>query len=281
MAQTYVQRQALHPEPNSVPARLFGIMARKQSNLMLAADVSSVAELLALAESLGPYICVLKMHLDLLDPEPALSTLPQKLKTLAQRHHFLLFEDRKYADIGGVTRRQWVGGPFHVADWVDLVTVHAVAGPGTLDAIASYEQSHCAIMVITDLSSRGSLTDRTYREATASMLQTCHLKYPGKVCGVITQHRQGNDDTLLYATPGVRLAPSSSSPNLNERLGQQYKTPKVAIQQRGADAIIVGSGILKAKDRIVAAKQYQRKGWQAYLASLPPHVKAINVDSDI
>lgn len=41
-------------------------MQEKQSNLCVSADVTSSEELLQLAERLGPSICLLKTHIDIL-----------------------------------------------------------------------------------------------------------------------------------------------------------------------------------------------------------------------
>jgi orotidine-5'-phosphate decarboxylase len=40
---------------------LLGLMERKRTNLCVAVDVTSSAELIRLARVLGPYICVLKV----------------------------------------------------------------------------------------------------------------------------------------------------------------------------------------------------------------------------
>lgn len=52
----------VHP----LASKLLTIMQEKQSNLCVSADVTSSEELLQLADSLGPSICLLKTHIDIL-----------------------------------------------------------------------------------------------------------------------------------------------------------------------------------------------------------------------
>jgi uridine monophosphate synthetase len=52
---------------NSVAKQCFEIMARKRTNLAVAADVATADEMLALAEQTGPHICVFKTHVDIFD----------------------------------------------------------------------------------------------------------------------------------------------------------------------------------------------------------------------
>lgn len=67
-------------------------MVAKQSNLCVAADVTSASKLIALAETIGPYVCLFKTHIDVVEDFSA--QLIQQLLAAAQKHNFLLMEDR-------------------------------------------------------------------------------------------------------------------------------------------------------------------------------------------
>lgn len=75
-----------------VTTRLFDLMMAKKSNLCVAADFTSLDEVIALAETIGPKIVVLKIHVDILE-DFSLAKINQ-LKELAKAHEFLIMEDR-------------------------------------------------------------------------------------------------------------------------------------------------------------------------------------------
>jgi orotidine-5'-phosphate decarboxylase len=77
---------------NTVAAKLLKIMVAKQSNLCVAADVTSASKVISLAETVGPYVCLFKTHIDIVEDFSA--QLIQELLAAAQKHNFLLMEDR-------------------------------------------------------------------------------------------------------------------------------------------------------------------------------------------
>ena len=129
--------------------QLFEIMIKKKSNLCLAADVRNSQELLTLAEKIGPYICCLKTHVDALSDWHNSSEYADKLKNLQKKHDFLIFEDRKFADIGKTVEAQFAA----ISSWADLVTVHGLPGPGVLDGLNNL--NGCRALVVAEMSSKG------------------------------------------------------------------------------------------------------------------------------
>jgi len=86
--------------PNTSPlaAYLLRLMAVKRSNLCVSADVSTSSELIALADEVGDSICLLKTHADTVIDFNERTV--RRLRDIARRRRFLVFEDRKFGDIG-------------------------------------------------------------------------------------------------------------------------------------------------------------------------------------
>lgn len=245
--QTYEQKLENHE--HSVSQKLLQIALEKKSNLIASADVITTAELLDLAEKVGPHIVALKTHIDIItDFDPDETIL--KLKDIAAKHNFLLMEDRKFADIGNTQELQFSYGSYKISNWADFVTAQVIAGYDSLDCFRNV-----GVVAIIGMSSKGTLTDRNYREEATKIAQS----HPNVIGGV--SQDQLPEELLLF-TPGVNLA------DKGDGKGQQYNTPEHVFRNLHTDFIIVGRGIYKAENPEQASLNYKIAGWNAYENSL-------------
>ncbi|XP_062972733.1 uridine 5'-monophosphate synthase [Elgaria multicarinata webbii] len=242
------------PGTHPLAARLLRLMEKKQSNLCLSADVTTSKELLQLAATLGPSICILKTHIDILDDFT--QEVIKELRVLADQHEFLIFEDRKFADIGNTVKHQYEGGVFKIASWSDIINAHAVPGPGVVKGLKEVGHPlHRGCLLIGEMSSEGSLATGDYTKAVVKMAE----EHSDFVLGFISGSRIVEKPEFLHLTPGVQMLARG------DRLGQKYLSPQEVISKRLSDIIIVGRGILSSPNRLDEAEAYRKLAWESYL----------------
>ncbi|KAL5007217.1 hypothetical protein ScPMuIL_016023 [Solemya velum] len=233
--------------------KLLSIMDKKKTNLCLSADLTSSQAILSIVDKVGGNVCMVKTHVDIV--EDFSQDFVQKLVQLSEKHDFMIFEDRKFGDIGHTVQQQYKGGMYKIADWADIVTTHVVPGSGVvrgLKEVGLSRQRGCVL--VAEMSSTGTLAKGDYSKAAV------RIAHENKdfVIGFICQSNLTKDPDLIHMTPGVRLDVSGDA------LGQQYISPSSAIRDLHTDIIIVGRGILTADNPVAMAEQYQESGYHAY-----------------
>ena len=238
------------------------VACRKQSLVCLAADRYTMAELFELLEAVGGSIAALKTHVDLIDDWNMEEW--KRFCERAQALDLLIFEDRKFADIGKISRDQ-MGGIYDTRNWADLVTAHLISGSDIVDGLQAGWQDvgrDGGVLLLAQMSSRGNLLSPQYTDKVVEL----GIKHKG-VFGFIgngskpdelseLRHKVG--EGKLIWTPGVNLAVGDGE------MGQRYGSPDDAIKA-GSDCIIVGSGIHKSDDPSESAKSYAEVSWKAFL----------------
>ncbi|KAJ7682676.1 Orotidine 5'-phosphate decarboxylase [Mycena polygramma] len=264
--QTYAQRALQHKNPAA--KLLLETIERKQSNLAVSVDVASAKDFLVIIDVVGPFVCLIKTHVDIIeDFTPSLIT---DLQALSVKHDFVIFEDRKFADIGNTVALQYSSGVHKIASWSHITNAHPVPGPSVITGLSSIGLPlGRGLLLLAEMSTKGSLASGAYTEAAVQMARA-HRDF---VIGFIAQRRMDgvgagpNDATymedFLILTPGVGLDVKGDA------MGQQYRSPREVVLESGCDVIIVGRGIYgkdpSLVDNIVAqAKRYKEEGWAAY-----------------
>jgi len=237
--------------------------SEKESLVVLAADLGTTGELIRLISQVGPHIAALKTHVDMVEDFSADSW--QEVVKVAQSHDLMLFEDRKFADIGKISQTQ-MGGIYDIRSWADIVTAHRVSGPDIVDGIAAGwddVQRIGGVFLLAQMSSQGNLltggyTDETIATGAASPHVLGYIGNGSSPDEISLLRKKVGDGKMIW-TPGVNLSAEEGV------LGQRYGHPSDAIRA-GSDGVIVGTGIHGSDDRVAAAKAYADATWAALMS---------------
>lgn len=242
--------------------RYMRVASEKQSLVCLAADRNTMGGLMTLIDDVGPHVAALKTHVDLVD-----DWTPEAWADFCKAAHeanLLIFEDRKFADIGGISRAQ-MAGKYDIRSWSDVVTAHLISGPDIVDGLQAGWQDvgrEGGVLLLAQMSSRGNLLHPAYTDEVVAKGKT-HDGVMGFIGNgsrpeeLATLRTNVGEEKLIW-TPGVNLAVGDGA------MGQRYGDPTEAVLA-GSDCIIVGSGIHKADDPAQAAKAYAAASWAGLL----------------
>jgi uridine monophosphate synthetase len=240
-----------------ISKKLFNLAIQKKSNLALSADVTTSEELIELIESTAGNIVVLKTHIDIIsDFTPELTI---KLRQLALKYDFLIFEDRKFADIGNTVLNQFKNGIYAISEWADIINAHSIPGEGIIKGLkAGCGNRDIGLLLLAQMSSQGNLFSQEYIDATLQFANNNQ----DFVIGFIAQEKLTDTYDMITMTPGVQLNQSTDD------FAQSYNTPEHVIGNKNTDIIIVGRGIYKAGNPRLASEIYKKSGWDAYLKNI-------------
>lgn len=257
----YHERVKFHKNPTAI--KLLQLIEKKQSNLCVAVDVVNGKELLKLADILGPHIVILKTHVDIMVDFN--DEFVNELLQLSKKHEFLIFEDRKFADIGNTVKLQYSQGVYKISSWADITNCHPIPGDGIVKGLKEVGMPlGRGLLILAEMSSKGSLAKGEYTVEAIKMAQNhddfC-FGFIGQNKYTLIEGKEIQQDFILMS-PGVALEAK------NDALGQQYRTPHQVIVEGGSDIIIVGRGIYGSGNVVENAIAYKKAGWEAYLSKI-------------
>ena len=235
-------------------------MQIKQTNLSVAADLTKSHEILDLTQKIGDKICIFKTHIDVI--EDFSENFTKELRKIADEKNFLIFEDRKFADIGNTVSLQFSSGVYKIADWADIINAHSLIGEGIIQGLKKVNKKS-GLLLLAQMTPQGNLFTPEYAMKSVEMAKNNSDFVMGFIGSsdkpeTLQKIRENAGDDFVIMTPGIKLQAGG------DNLGQTYNTPEKSIKN-GGDIIIVGRGIYQAENPTQAAEEYRKAGWNAYL----------------
>ncbi|KAG9303623.1 hypothetical protein G9A89_018519 [Geosiphon pyriformis] len=271
LPETYAQR-VQNFVGNATAQALLQVMERKKTNLCVSVDLTLKQEVLSVVEKVGPFVCLIKTHIDIIQDFD--QELIEKLQSLQERFDFLIFEDRKFADIGNTVKLQYSSGIYKIAEWAHITNAHPIPGDGIISGLKEIGKPlGRGLLILAEMSSAGNLATSSYTDAAVAMARRNRDFVIGFISmrklivncksGETDEEKETGKEDFIYMTPGVGLN------EFGDKLGQRYRTPREVILNCQSDIIIVGRGIYASgRDVAAEAKLYKEAGWNAYLERL-------------
>jgi orotidine-5'-phosphate decarboxylase len=209
---------------------------------MVALDVPDMDQAMSLKDQLGETVGWFKVGLQLF-----VSCGPELVHRLGKSHR--IFLDLKFHDIPN-TVAQAVKSAAELG--VQMLNVHAAGGEEMLRAAAKAASSYpqLRLIAVTVLTSE----KLSHKEAEALALKRAVMAkragMHGVVCSAheVASIKQACGGEFLAVTPGIRWADQSTHDQ------QRVATPAMAIRN-GADYLVIGRPILRARDPLATTRQ--------------------------
>ncbi|VDK88091.1 unnamed protein product [Litomosoides sigmodontis] len=248
---------------NPLNKKLLEIMNKKKTCLCIAIDITKCDEIIQVVEKTGGYVCAVKVHADVI--EDFNDAFAQKLLSLADNLDFIIFEDRKLADTGYITNLQLTKGPFDIASWAHIVSVHALSGQPVLDVIRKIVKQPgsrlTGCLLVVEMSSGAFINSKEYLNAALKLAEDNR----DIVAGFICQKRCANTQDFLYWTAGVHMDAMSDG------IGQNWRTIEHAIGLDGNDIVVVGRAITGVADINTQIRRYRDAAWESFICKQQDH----------
>lgn len=207
---------------------------KQKGRLCVAADVTTKLDLIKLIHNVGNHISVLKTHIDIIS-DFSLDFIMDLIR-LKKKYNFLIWEDRKFADIGNVVSSQIHGGVYKISSWADLISMHVVSGPGILR-----EAKNCGIIAIGSMSTRNTLADADYLSKTIDMISN------ENVVGVVTQYD--------CSFNGIKIVPGVNFVTNFDEKDQQYSSLS---SKSWGNLFVVGRDIINSESPEARCLEYKK-----------------------
>lgn len=176
--------------------KTFKQFVENNGNLCVAADMNDKNKIINLIDDIGSSIAVLKLHYDtIIDFNDDFINL---LLNLKKKYNFLIWEDRKFADIGSIVDKQIKND--HFSKWVDIFSIHKTVSPSICD-----ENNQFKYIFINDMSNGHDMCPNIG-------LKEYYFSSPN-IVGAVTQ---SNEENINIVTPGISLTCD------NDKFDQKY-----------------------------------------------------------
>lgn len=218
----------MHDIVSLIPRAVYDLfLASRKSNIILSPDVDNVDDLIALIETVAPFICAVKIHFDLYNEwTPRVCS---KFSDLINKHNLIVINDRKYDDIAHIVLYQ-IAVLESQFGFKMIHTVLPFSGP---DLVRTMNKAGNDMILIRDMSTTQAWQTSEYIRFVERFTHLPH------VIGFVSQRTCESKPTFQ---PGISIVP--------------FVTDHVHPSKAVGDFLIVGRDIHNHSNPVARIKEY-------------------------
>ena len=208
---------------------------KEKGNICVALDYRNTNDIINKLNLLGNDVGIFKLHCDII--ENFNTKFIEDLLLLKKKYNFLLWEDRKFSDIGFITNQQLHYGVYKISLWADIISSHSTCGIKSIP-----QTNNLIVFLVIELSVSQHLCNNYYIEESVKIANT----HPN-VLGVVCQHNPKNlNKNILKIVPGISL--NANSDNYNQKYNRINN-------KEFADIYVVGRSITTSQNPMETLKK--------------------------
>lgn len=265
----YVNVDKPKPPPHPIISKLSKISKEKKSCLIVAIDEPDPIKATWLISEVADSVVCIKLHYDILDFSSGCITPIEWMKNLhklSRSKNFLIFEDRKFLDIGNTVYEQYKQLYRLYLDKIDITNTFVLGGEDTVKSMKQLNTPDTVLLLMAEMSSSHNLlSDENIikcidvANANTDFVGGFICQSKKRILNIAQCSGREVPLNLLFITPGVNLTSSKDTQ------GQNYRSVDDAINRDECDFIIVGRGICNTTDPRKVAEEYRKEGEMALL----------------
>lgn len=235
---------------NKFNAKLVEIIKTKHTSVCLSLDIPLWREAKSVLDKCGPYICMAKLHSDLIADWSY--DVMKELKALAGKHNFLLMEDAKLIDVPHINKLKMTTTKHVIKEWADAITVH---WSNYLDTRSEIESLSIHPVCVTDMNTVND--DIKLIDFDVIRDKLIDINGANRVTSIVHQRALKKNGNVLKMTPGV----VEDEPDMKYVENNRYRTIESAMVRDRNHIVIIGSNIINDDDPVEKCKACAIKSW--------------------
>lgn len=270
--------------------KLLKIINEKQSCLCLSIDCKGLSEMPDILDKYGKYICMLKLHIDLLEvdnycegvdyTDEEWSNFAFNIKHKAAIHNFLIMDDAKLSDVGTINCFK-MSNNLYKTGRIDCTTCCWYNYENTLKVMENFEElKNIELIPVCEMNINNSMKEYVispenginYNDILVGIFLNKTMEKTDKLCIVTQTQHKDKENNVLRLTPGV-VELEEEANNLINKHKRSYRSIKQAIEIDKNHVVIIGSNILKSNDSLNKCKNCALKSWEHFKNTFPELVK--------